>query len=70
MYGQFSGPGRPTAAPGPVPVRDAHQGLTHGRHAVVPAVRELLAPRGRRHAVQLDYLALRPGDRFGLQRCH
>ncbi|WP_326812989.1 hypothetical protein OIE62_41660 (plasmid) [Streptomyces scopuliridis] len=70
MYGQLSSPGRPAAAPGPVPVRDAHQGLAHRRHALVPAVREQRAPRGRRHPVQLHDLALRPGDRTGLQRGH
>ncbi|SED28179.1 hypothetical protein SAMN05428954_0001, partial [Streptomyces sp. 2112.3] len=65
MYGQFSGPGRLAAAPGPGPVRDAHQGLAHGRHTVIPPVREQRAPRGRRHAVQLHDLALHPGDRAG-----
>ncbi|MFE3541328.1 hypothetical protein [Streptomyces anulatus] len=40
VYGQFSGSGRPAAMPGPLPVRDAHQGLAHGRHALIPAVRE------------------------------
>jgi hypothetical protein len=68
---KFSDPSRPTAMHGAVPVSDAQQGLAHGRHAFVPAVLELRAPRGRHHAwlhTRAAALSLRRLINLGLTR--